>query len=420
MQPTHKPPGYWQQFIPALTDAGNRAAGGLMAVGRALKPDGMTGTDLAYRGAAAALGGPVDLITMALRPMGYSTPDKQVVGGSEWIGQQLENVGLVGEGRAPIQEALTSMLSPSAAAKNMAMAGPALASIFIGKNAKTWNSAAAALAEQLGKEGATARQIWAETGTWRGPDGQWRQEIDDSQAMFNTYMRDGQKVEGDLTVGHAGASLGPTVGGILEHEPLRQAYGDGLTSRTFVVNSSPMSGGVLGSFNPTTESIVLYAPAKAHDARSTTLHELQHAIQKREGFAQGGNPMSAANLAAQELFDKRARMSRIQDRPEFMEAYVLKENLDRALRERKISAQEFFDRLTNHPGYKDYSEWERLNWFVNNVPENSFEAYRRLAGEAEARAVQRRMNLSPRSRRETFPEESYDVLMDALLGTENR
>jgi hypothetical protein len=41
--------------------------------------------------------------------------------------------------------------------------------------------------------------------------------------------------------------------------------------------------------------------------------------------------------------------------------------------------------------------------------------YRRLAGEAEARAVQARMNMSPAQRRATFPFDSYDVPQNALI-----
>ena len=40
--------------------------------------------DLAYRGLASVLGGPVDLATMVMRPFGYNVPEQQVVGGLEF------------------------------------------------------------------------------------------------------------------------------------------------------------------------------------------------------------------------------------------------------------------------------------------------------------------------------------------------
>lgn len=84
--------------------------------------------DLAYRGLASVLGGPVDLATMVMRPFGYNVPEQQVVGGSEWIGKKLEDVGLVSSARAPLQEFITSMAipTPSGLAKGAALGGAAL------------------------------------------------------------------------------------------------------------------------------------------------------------------------------------------------------------------------------------------------------------------------------------------------------
>jgi hypothetical protein len=43
------------------------------------------------------------------------------------------------------------------------------------------------------------------------------------------------------------------------------------------------------------------------------------------------------------------------------------------------------------------------------------EIYNRLAGEAEARAVQKRMNMTDTQRRVIFPYESYDVPVNQLI-----
>lgn len=86
--------------------------------------------DLAYRGLAAALGGPVDLTTMVImRPFGYNKPDAQIVGGSEWIGQKMQDTGMVSSSRSPLQEFLASMAipTPGSIAKGAAMALPAMA-----------------------------------------------------------------------------------------------------------------------------------------------------------------------------------------------------------------------------------------------------------------------------------------------------
>lgn len=69
-----------------------------------------SGKDLAYRAVAAVLGGPVDLTAMVMKPFGYG--EEKPVLGSEWIGQQMQNVGLVSEARDPLQEFMASLLVP--------------------------------------------------------------------------------------------------------------------------------------------------------------------------------------------------------------------------------------------------------------------------------------------------------------------
>jgi hypothetical protein len=52
---------------------------------------------------------------------------------------------------------------------------------------------------------------------------------------------------------------------------------------------------------------------------------------------------------------------------------------------------------------------------IKRYGEDPYEAYRRLAGEAEARATQARMNMTPAERRATFPFDSYDVPVNQLI-----
>lgn len=73
--------------------------------------------DAANRGVAAFFGGPVDLASMVMRPFGYSTPDRDVVGGSEWIGKQMEQRGMVSEARNPIAEFLSAVAVPAGMAR---------------------------------------------------------------------------------------------------------------------------------------------------------------------------------------------------------------------------------------------------------------------------------------------------------------
>lgn len=78
------------------------------------------------RGVAGVLGAPVDLTTMAMRPFGYNVPAEQVVGGSEYIGRQMEEAGLISSARRPTAEFLANVLTPDPmdVAKLAAMAVP--------------------------------------------------------------------------------------------------------------------------------------------------------------------------------------------------------------------------------------------------------------------------------------------------------
>ena len=141
--------------------------------------------DLAYRTAASVFGGPVDLATMVMRPFGYKTPDTEVFGGSEYIGKKMEDVGLIGSARSPLTEFIASVAFPmpgSIAAKGAALAAPLIGGMLVGKNAKTWDALAAQKAKMLADMGTDSRTIWQQTGTWKGSDGKWRQNIDNSSS----------------------------------------------------------------------------------------------------------------------------------------------------------------------------------------------------------------------------------------------
>lgn len=85
-----------------------------------------SGRDLAYRAVAAVLGGPVDLTAMVMKPFGYS--EEKPVLGSEWIGQKMENVGLVSEARDPMKEFMASLLVPGGGIEAVpALAGKGMA-----------------------------------------------------------------------------------------------------------------------------------------------------------------------------------------------------------------------------------------------------------------------------------------------------
>lgn len=233
---------------------------------------------------------------------------------------------------------------PDAAARNMGRATDiALAGTFIGPTAKTWNSDTAKIAQTMEKAGATDKEIWSATGNWRGPDGKWRQEISDKTAGFRANFD----------------SLGATkannympvelpLGGAYSHPNLYYSYPGLLSKERMTVQKQPdwMPDNVAsGSY----KSGDIQIRAKTEPtANSLVLHELQHAIQGKEGFASGGS-----------------------------------------------------ESMMNSALYKDQG--------------TPFDLYRRLAGEAEARATQARINLTDEERRLMFPADSYDVPIGKLI-----
>jgi Mlc titration factor MtfA (ptsG expression regulator) len=128
------------------------------------------------------------------------------------------------------------------------------------------------------------------------------------------------------------------------------------------------------SYQPAADKIVI--PNRGESGKSLALHELQHAIQQREGFAKGGG---------------------INEFTSDMDALAKLNNMS-------YSEMDDFQKAM----YLDL----RKKYKSAKTPE---QAYNNLAGEAEARAVQSRMNMTPAQRRATFPEESYDVPMNELI-----
>jgi hypothetical protein len=124
-------------------------------------------TDVLNRALVAqTIGAPVDIATMAMRPFGYKT--EAPVGGSEWIGKQMEKAGFVTPTRRPVAELLTG-LSPLGVPAARAVAGMAkpVAGFITGKPvreaAQAAKEAAAGQYEAPISEAELARQKAART-----------------------------------------------------------------------------------------------------------------------------------------------------------------------------------------------------------------------------------------------------------------
>lgn len=193
--------------------------------------------------------------------------------------------------------------------------------VAAGVHARTADSQSLSRAEQMERDGAANEEIRQATGWYRGTDGQWRFEIDDSGAK---YYRNGdaqfrldhpeyaryQELTGKMLAGTISESefselreLAPTWGAeerrlqemvnrgdvrldmILDHPALFEAYPE---LRSAKVEFRDMESGEKGSYNPRTNTITLSNEMRAA-AEDTLIHEIQHAVQAVEGFSGGAS-----------------------------------------------------------------------------------------------------------------------------------
>ena len=322
----------------------------------------------------------------------------------------------------------------------LAKVTPQVQRMFIGPQAKVWNHSMAQVAESMEKAGADPVEIWQKTGTFRGADGKLRQEISDKPAQFfnadQIKQRAGEESEAikelqgrlvtdpnqkdlfpkllteakkpvraevkqrkeALTELHGPRTL-PYRGNFapiaFEHPELYEAYPE---LKKYLVSQGGRGGSARGSLMG--ENIDIYESGLSRDPRSTMLHEMQHAVQGIEDFAPGGNPaMAFAQPEAMKILEE-MRLKAL--KPMSFEEYA-----------------ENYSHLANkEKGYEEYLK--SIPGIVKKMDrelqtEAAMEYYKRLAGEAEARATQERMNMTPTERQENFPLSSYDVLEENLI-----
>jgi len=271
---------------------------------------------------------------------------------------------------SPMAEFAAGFLSPSSWIKQ-----PKKLDIFVGKKGIKNLGLDDVLekARQMEKAGKSRDEIWEATaqmaankgvpggGIGRGVDKQWRFEISDKYDIIDSpqgakeigaHWKSGK--DKHLSSLYEGGSPSITQHMAMSHDDLFKAYPE--------LRATNLTGGAdksRGSFSGDTVTMrwddIARAsnPQKVEDLRepmSTNLHELQHAIQQREGLARGGSPDAMRSFLAPD--------------PSLQSAY---------------SQAELYD------------------------------AYHRLAGEAEARLTQARMPMTMDERLTTPPWTMFDV-----------
>lgn len=237
------------------------------------------------------------------------------------------------------------------------------AGTFIGKNAKLWDKLAENKFLQLEKAGIDPKEIWRQTGVFRGLDGQLRQEFSDkaATAAYTHLPESGTTRLAEKAINNPLYEQNYPHLANVSQQGLRKPTQEGSLEWTY--GDNPMLGGGF---------LVSKAPNIA-ELKGVGVHEMQHAIQKLEGFTPG------TNLQQIKLYDiPKAYLNRANKLADEAERLTMEENnlVDAA---------------------KLMSERNKV------LNQGRFAAYMRDAGEVEARIAQNRMNLTDAERRANFP-----------------
>jgi hypothetical protein len=157
--------------------------------------------------------------------------------------------------------------------------------IFIGSKSRAWDKDAAELAKKLEKKGESAEAIWEKTGTFKSPDGKWRQEISDQNIQLRSENlgldREGNPIILQVREGKASQ--------VMEYPELYNAYPFTKKIET-EIGTKPKTAGS-AEYGDEGRFIEAYGPTD-DEIKSALVHEMQHQVQNREGMASGAGFMA--------------------------------------------------------------------------------------------------------------------------------
>jgi len=280
-------------------------------------------------------------------------------------------------------------------------------------------------------------EIWKETGWFKGVDDKWKFEIDDSRAKPRDILKSDPNSRELLDeFGEISTDLDKA----MTHTDYKKAYPDDF-KHTEVI-SQPYAQSEGGSYNMgtiTTPTDYRHGDKAFKVDKSTTLHEMQHGVQDAEGFARGGSTemFSPKNMTREKVNDIYSQqMDLLESNPEFgnvrKEMHSMlsdiqdqyghlvtdnKGNGRAALDWTKVPKDKYDAYMALQKKAREFPEFDKYSAldFKKSIIETSdntltpYDQYRALAGEAESRAVQSRMSLTPQQRIDRPFWLDYDV-----------
>lgn len=247
------------------------------------------------------------------------------------------------------------------------------------------------VAKDMEKNKKKAKAIKAATGWERGADGKWRYEMPD------VVLRDPKEWVNKKTLTLSDIVEKPN-DLFKEYPELFDAYPELKDMK--ILKGRAKSGGVFYN-NAITLNLGDIREAIKYDMdthyklannslKKTLVHEIQHYIQDKEGFAQGGN--------SEMIIDKNAL-----------------DAIAKLRAEKDAVAKEFYAMSPEEQQRRKYEINKRYNDLTKQIErlEKSsrigYDGYKRLSGEVEARNVSARLNMTPEERRKSLAESTEDV-----------
>lgn len=276
---------------------------------------------------------------------------------------------------------LTMGLGAASAGRGLLDYDPNTTRMFLGPSASNADLDALQKARELSARRRAPEEIWSETGWFKGADGKWRFEISDDKAILRQKAADALNYS-DVPMYQTNYSGGvvhqPLLGGNFRGQEYKPAYdfmGD------MDLGNAPRTR---GSYDRDTAAIDVYAPS-SQEGLPVVLHELQHAVQGKEGFAPGSNP----GFEKSQLLE--AQNAKMRELSSFMD--------------QKKSELDLIGYQPKHPELDPlYAEYDRLMAARSGITDDdAYQQYIRTAGEVEANNVMNRRRMTAEERAATPP-----------------
>ena len=291
---------------------------------------------------------------------------------------------------------------------------------------KTYRMDNLKVAEEMERGKKDAKAIKLATGWERGADGKWRYEMPDAKIKDMKDIGGGnivKRFEDDMLWNDGKLTDVIDAPGLFEAYPQLK---DVRIDTDAIMNDMPSNG----VYNAKTNTITIHADELKY-MNSILNHEIQHAIQYIEGFGKGGSPeqMEKEFKAAQDEWKARAYAHELEEKAKEMGGEYNQSEVEKALveeykdldmsdelpdKETRIKGFNYFAR-----GYADRSMDDAIKRFrLNESTRSDFDSYKeylKLAGEVEARNVEKRLGMSDEERRNSLASETEDVNRDEQI-----